>query len=89
MQTDEPLIIEGLENVLVLAFDPSVISREELMYMSDEEAFTTCQNLSRAGNATIMNLGTFQTILNNDDMSYAGKRYRFISAIKEYQSKSI
>lgn len=81
-------MIPGLEDVLVLKYDPLYVGREALEMMDDSQAVETCMSLAKDGYADILTLGDFQEQLNNDDeKKYAGFRYRFVKAVREINIK--
>lgn len=81
-------MIPGLEEVLVLKYDPLYVGREALETMDDNQAVETCMSLAKDSHADILTLGDFQEQLNNDDeKKYSGFRYRFIKAVREISLK--
>lgn len=81
-------MIPGLEDVLVLKYDPLYVGREALEMMDDNQAVETCMSLAKDGHADILTLGDFQQQLNDDnEKKYSGFRYRFVKAVKEISLK--
>lgn len=81
-------MVPGLEDVLVLKYDPMYIGREALEVMDEDKAIEKCMSLAKSNHADILTLGDFQDQLNNDEeRKYAGFRYRFVKAVKEIKVK--
>ena len=81
-------MVPGLEDVLVLKYDPLYVGREALEVMDEDKAIEKCMSLAKKGHADILTLGDFQDMLNNDEeRNYAGFRYRFVKAVKEIKLK--